>query len=505
MTFSRVIFDLRGRFCQVTLVSMIEKKSVGKNAAYSLLSTLIQKGLTLLYFIVIAREFGPYDQGLYSAALAFTTLFGVLIDMGLSSALVRETARNPSRAQVYLGHMFVFRIVLSILVYALVIAFSAAAGYSSQLVSLIAISGIAMCIDVISTSCWAIMRGFQNLKYESIGGVLAIGVMITIGGVAVILKLPVSALVWAVVAGSVANLIYVLVLFVRRARVRLSLQWNWTVAREMALLTAPFALAALFSRMYTYSDSALLAKFAGEVYVGYYAAANKLILALNMIPAAVSSSIYPAMSSAFARGDEMISRTYTRAHTYLFFLALPMSVGTALLSKQIVAFFYGSTYAPTALTLTLLAPALLFGFLMFPAVAVLAATNKQHTNTVIFGVGALVNVMCNLALIPFFQSYGSAVAASFSSAAIFLMSFFAISALWKPHAKQLLSSFFKCVFSTVLMAAMLFTIRDSIPVTASIIVGIGIYGCAILFFGAVPHEDLKNFIHLIRRHSKSSV
>lgn len=483
---------------------MIEKKGVGKNAAYSLLSTLVQKGLTLLYFIFIARAFGPHDQGLYSAALAFTTLFGVLIDMGLSSALVRETARNPGRASTYAGHMFVFRIVLSILVYALVIAFSAAAGYSSQLVSLIAISGLAMCVDVISTSCWAIMRGFQNLKYESIGGVLAIVVMIAIGGGAVILKLPVAVLVWAVVAGSVANLLYVLVLFERRARVRLSLQWNWAVAREMALFTAPFALAALFSRVYTYSDSALLAKFAGEVYVGYYTAANKLILALNMIPAAVSSSIYPAMSSAFAHGVEMVSRTYVRAHTYLLFLALPMSVGTALLSSQIVTFFYGATYAPTALTLTLLAPALLFGFLMFPPGAVLAATNKQHNNTVIFGVGALVNVMCNLALIPIFQSYGSAIAASLSSATIFFMSFFAIFSLWKPQAKTMILSSLKCACATALMAVMLFTIRDSLHVIASILVGIGIYGCAMLFFGAIPDEDRRKFFELIRR-KKSAI
>lgn len=469
---------------------MISKNSIAKNSAYSLLSTLAQKALTLVYFIIVARVFGPHDQGSYSAALAFATLFGVLIDLGLSSSLVRETARFPERAGVFLGHMFVVRTVLSIVVYAFIIGAAVLIGYSEDLIKLIAIAGLATCIDVVSTSCWSILRGFQNLLYESIGGVIAIVVMMAIGLSAMILHLPVSALVFAVLAGSFANFLYVLYLLKVRAKLPLSFQFDKTTFKYLFLMTLPFAGAALFSRIYTFSDTALLAKFAGEAHAGYYSAGNKLILALNMIPAAISSSIFPAMSSSFLREPATLSRTYGRAHLYLLLLALPMTAGTVLLADELILFFYGPTYGPTAGALVALAPSLLFGFLMFPLGALLAATNRQHVNTVIFGIAAVLNVGANLVLIPLFFSTGSAYASALSSTTIFLLSFCATWRQWIDQKKFLLVSFGKILIATAIMSLFAYAIQDKLHVVGVVALSILLYGGTVLLLKIIPKEDI---------------
>ncbi|MEK7618841.1 MAG: flippase [Patescibacteria group bacterium] len=478
---------------------MIAIQSIARNASYALVSTVIQKALTLFYFILVARTYGPAEQGLYSAALAYTTLFGVLIDLGLSSALVRETARNPDGAQRFLSAMLVVRLVLSVVVYALMIAVAHGIGYSSDLVTLLYVAGVIACIDVVATSCWGIMRGFQNLLYESIGGVLGIGAMIFFGGGAMLLGMPVFALVWAVLAGSVANLIFVLALLVRKARLKLILRISWPALKELSLLAAPFAAAALFSRITTFGDMALLPKLGGEVHAGYYSAANKLILALNMIPAAVSSGLFPALSSSFARGEDNLGRRYCRAHFYLLLISLPMAAGIALLSSPLIFFFYGLNYAPTSAALQILAPALLFGFLMFPVGALLAATNRQYINTIIFGIAALFNIVINIILIPRFFSSGAALASVTSNGIIFFLSFFMTRETWLPQVKFMIFSLAKILGATAVMAGVLLVVREQVHVLWAILCGIGAYGMSVCVFRIIPDEDWKKFTVSFKR------
>lgn len=490
---------LHGRLLAGLTYFMIQQKSITHNSAYSLVSTLVQKGLTLFYFILVARAFGPQDQGRYSAALAFSTLFGVFIDLGLSSALTRETARHPERASEYFGQMIFIRLALSAVVYGVIVFSAYAIGYPDELVALIIIAGLATCVDVLSTSFWAMMRGFQNLKYEAFGGVLAIGVMIAGGTAAIIAHMPVKALVYATLAGSACNCVYAFSLLVRKAKLIVSLTPHLGTLRTLAVLTAPFAAAAIFSRIYTFSDMAILARLGGEHAAGFYAAGNKLILALNMVPAAISSSIFPALSAAFIREPEKMKGIYYRAHFFLLLISFPMAVGLFLLARPIVLLFYGPEYLPTIDVLRALSPSLLFGFIMFPVGALLSAANRQHVNTIVFGVAATVNVCLNFLLIGPLGPVGSALAATATTATIFLLSFGAAHPQWKEHAKDLAVSVFKISVASAFMAGSILFYRDQTNVVWTIFIAIGAYCIFVLLLGIIPFSDVMKWKKEITR------
>jgi O-antigen/teichoic acid export membrane protein len=277
-------------------IAMLPKVSMTKNSFYSLGSTLVQKALTFIYFIIVARYFGPEDQGRYSAALAFAALFSVFIDIGMSAALTRETAREPQKAGSLAGQMFLYRISFGIVVYGITILLAYAFRYSPELIQYIYITACAAVIDVICTSCWAVFRGFQNLKYEAYGGILAIVTMVALGLLVMALHLPLIYLVYAVLAGSLANFLFALFLMLFTCKLSLSLAPDFVLLKRLLFMSLPFAGAAIFSRVYTFSDVAILTRVSGEAYAGWYSAASKIVLALNMIPAAISASIYPAMS-----------------------------------------------------------------------------------------------------------------------------------------------------------------------------------------------------------------
>lgn len=463
-----------------------------KNSFYSLGSTIVQKALTFVYFIIVARYFGPEDQGRYSTALAFAALFSVFIDIGMSAALTRETARDPQKAGSLVGQMFLYRIALGVLVYGITVLLAYALHYSPELIQFIYITAFAAVIDVICTSCWAVFRGFQNLKYEAYGGILAIAIMVILGSTAMIFHLPLVYLVYAVLAGSLANFLYVTFLLLFTCKLSLSLRPDWVLLKRLFFISLPFAGAAIFSRMYTFSDVAILTRISGEAYAGWYSAAGKIILALNMIPAAISASIYPAMSEYFTTSPNRLGKTYTRATTFLFTIAVPAAVGLSMLARQIVLTFYSTSYLPTAAVLSVLSFALVFCFLSFPVGALLAASDKQIKNTILFGIAAVVNVSLNVILSKHYQAVGTAYASAITYFILFLGGFLWIRVYWRDYTHQLFEVAWKIVVSAGVMALVLFVLREWAPLFVSIILGCGVYGAMLFATRVISVDDIKH-------------
>ncbi len=477
---------------------MLEKQSITRNSFFALGSGVIQKLMTLAYFIIVARTFGPEDQGSYSAALAFTALFGILIDHGLSAALTRETARDTQTARKNASQVLLMKTGLGVIVYGLIVGSAVALQYPPVMIQLIALAGAATFIDVISTSCWGIVRGFQNLWYESWGGILAIGVMMTTGISAIAFDLPIHALIGAVFLGSFSNFLLVLFVLFRRMRVPILARPDSACIRHLFAISMPFAGAALFSRIYTFIDTALVARLASPEAAGLYSAGNKLILALNIIPAAISSSLYPALSSLIARDPSRLGPTFVRALRYLLLAVAPVAAGTAILADDIVAAFYGAAYAPTGFVLRLLLPAIVFGFLSYPPGALLAASGNQKKNTVIFGIAAAINVVLNLALIPWYAEQGAAIAASATYTAIFLLSMIATYTYWKAQVREFAGATFRIGFSTLGMSVALDVLHTPWLVW-NIFVGVGAYACMLFVTGVVTLSELSGLMERIKK------
>ncbi|MEK7123055.1 MAG: flippase, partial [Patescibacteria group bacterium] len=454
-------------------------------------SSIVQKLLTLAYFIVVARVFGPEEQGRYSVAIAFATLFSVFIDLGLSSALTRETARDETRAKEYLGQMFLARITLGVLVYGMIVGSAMLLGYSHELVSMIMIAGIASVIDPVTSSCWFMIRGFRNLLYESIGSIAAIVGMMIIGIGAVILHLPVIALVYAVLFGSCVNLVISLVTVFVRARIPLIIRPNMQTLRYLALISLPFAGAAIFSRGITFSDVTILTKIAGEQAVGWYTAGNKLVLALNVIPGSIAASLYPALSSYFVSAPEKLSQLTAKAFFFLLLVSVPLGLGIAITSPVIVSLFYGADYLPTVPILTFLGFSLIFSFLAFPFGSLLAAANRQKTNTLVFGVAALVNVVGNYILISWYGALGASITSLLTTAVLMILSGWFVRHTLVSHARILVWQGFRIIASGCIMALVLTAlVARGVPLGILIFTGVCVYVACILLTRTITIKEL---------------
>lgn len=469
-----------------------------KNTAFFLLSIICQKAMTLVYFIIVANVFGPAEQGRYSAALAFTALFGVFVDVGTSAMLTREVAQKRDGIEHLVKNVFFSRIVLGIAMYAVIVFLASAIGYPEELIKLIIIAAIAAIIDTCSVVSWAIVRGFHNLTYEATGGVLAIAVMVAIGGVSMAVHAPLSFLVVAIVTGSVANFLFALWVLSRKLHLSFMPSFHVETMRTVFSLSLPFAGAAIFSRIYTYADMALLARFAGEHATGLYSASMKMILALNLIPSSLSASLYPTLSSHVGQRPERTSVTFAKTFFILGLIAFPIAAGIGIVAPQIIATFYNEQYGAAVPILQILCVSLVFIFLYFPLGALLAATNQQHKNTVIYGVAAAISVGGNLVFIPIYGVAGAALTAVGVSGSILGMSLVTAFPYWKSEWRYLCTSFIKIILSTLFMATIVLFF-SAYPLALRIGIGILAYLVCVIACRLISKQDVRRFIGALSR------
>src|SRR5690242_1609857 len=91
---------------------------VAKNTTYLTLALIGQKVLSALYIPLIAGIIGPSATGDYLAALSFVNLFTVFIDLGLTPAFIRQTARDRVEGERQLRYILSFMALMSFVVVA---------------------------------------------------------------------------------------------------------------------------------------------------------------------------------------------------------------------------------------------------------------------------------------------------------------------------------------------------------------------------------------------------
>jgi O-antigen/teichoic acid export membrane protein len=85
---------------------------IAKNTGVLLASQIASYILGLFFIMYTARYLGAEGLGILSFALAFTGIFGVFADLGLSTLTIREVARDKSLAGKYLGNVAVMKVIL---------------------------------------------------------------------------------------------------------------------------------------------------------------------------------------------------------------------------------------------------------------------------------------------------------------------------------------------------------------------------------------------------------
>ncbi len=478
---------------------------VAKNTTYLTLALIGQKFLSALYIPVIAGLIGPTSTGIYLGVLSFVNIFAIFVDLGLTPAFIRETARNPEQGRRDFNLIMTFKVissgvvVLAMFVTVLVIQRSGAIGPNLEFLRWAAFG---MALDALTATGYGFFRGLQRLEFEAVGTVIHRVVVMMVGLTALQLGAPPIVVIIALVAGSIANFSYVS-WHLWQEGINWQPQFSWSNFKPMLRLSMPFAVAALFTAIYANSDTLLLQFFKNHRAVGLYGVANKMVLAFQIIPAALVGAIYPAMSAAFISDRTKLQRLFIDAMRYLMVVFVPVMVVIVLLAQPLVLHIYKQTWIDAVWPLRILAIGLPFLFLHYPIGYLLNAANRQTRNTVNIAVTVLLNIAINVVFIKTFSYKSVAIISVCSSAFLFILGLFAARKIMPLGGRELLTTLIKTLLAGIILAVIgtgliTFTSNAVGVMIVSGILGV-VYLILIFILRIVARQDVLSLIKRLRR------
>lgn len=185
---------------------------------------------------------------------------------------------------------------------------------------------------------------------------------------------------------------------------------NYNYRRHIKPVVVFFAMSCA-TTIYLHLDTVMLGFISTEADVGYYDAAIKIRKVLLSIITSLGTVLLPRTSYYVEHG--LISefrRITNKALTFVFLLAMPMTVFFVVFAQESVFLLSGKVFAGSILPMQIIMPTLFFaGITNITGVQMLVPLGRE--NVVLYSeiAGAVVDIIINAILIPQYGSVGAAI------------------------------------------------------------------------------------------------
>jgi len=232
-----------------------------------------------------------------------------------------------------------------------------------------------------------------------------------------------------------------LLLVLRQRGYRFGLTWDLKLAMPVFRSGLPLVVHIMLGLFIYNSDLIFLRLFRDSEQVGYYAAAYTVISLLSNLGLSYGMSLLPVMTRLGA-GTPQERAEYQTALAQVFAVCLPISVGGCLLGSSIINLAFGDQYAASVLALQILIWSIPLSIFRNVPWSALVSRERHDLLVKAIVIGAIVNILLNVTLIPLYGITGAAVATVITESLVGTLMlafaagqglpFVSIQRLWKP-------------------------------------------------------------------------
>jgi len=396
------------------IYEQIEKRPdlrrVATNTGWLFADRLVRIGIGLGVSGWLARYLGPEQFGLFNYAIAFAALFSALATLSLDAIVVREIVRNPASQDEILGTTVALRLISGSVAFLVTVGsiflLRPQESPARWLVVIMAITMLFQSADTIDLwfqsqvqsrySVWVKNAAFVAMTLVRVGLIL--------------LQAPLTAFAWAYLAEMALGAVGLVSAY--HARGRSLRAWRVTFNRSRQLLQEswPLMLSGLAIIIYMKVDQVMLGTLVGDKATGIYAAAVRISEIWYFIPTAIAVSIAPALIAAREIGERAYYQRLQELFRLMIGVALVITAPISLLSGWLVRLIFGDVYAASGAMLSVhiwATPFVFLGVTQGIWDVTEGLTRLALRRTVL---GAVVNVLLNLILIPSLAGLGAAIA-----------------------------------------------------------------------------------------------
>jgi O-antigen/teichoic acid export membrane protein len=354
-----------------------------------------------LLSIAVARYLGVEMFGRYALALAVFSALQVLAGAGVQNWLVVSVGGGKGRGRALLLRGMTGSCLLAAALWGVFVVLSPVLGYGSSTKGFVLAVSLAAVPAAMAWSADGVLLGLGRAAQGAIGKALASWLRLGIALVLLGSGAGLAGLVSAVGAGEVAGLALVTFLALRAATATAQAATTPTF-----WASAPYTIQTFLVVLFLRTDTLMLSVMKGEVEVGIYGAAYRLLEVALLVSSVLGTVALQRLSEAADRFKHAVSEAAWLAGLGGLLAAAALSGA----SRQIVGLLFGSDFVYSGPVLGILGLAAFPHFLNTVLARCLWARGRIWWTVRVAAVNLVLNIALNLVLVPRWGARGASVA-----------------------------------------------------------------------------------------------
>lgn len=462
---------------------MNREKSLVKNSVYSVLYKVLNVFFPLITAVYTARILLAEGVGKVSHAQNIVQYFIMIASLGIPNYGIREIAKNKGdkeKTSKIFTELFLincFSTTICVIGYFSMIL---CVEYFRQYEALLLAVGISLVLNYINVDWF--YQGKEEFAYIAIRNFIV--KLFSLALLFLFVKNTNDYINYAIINCIATTGNYVFNIFNLKGKVQLKFQ-GISITRHIRPVLILLA-SSISIELYTLVDITMLGIYCSDSIVGYYYNSTRFARIINSVISSIALVLLPRLSYYYRSGLKTeLENIVNRVLHILIVLALPASIGISILANDIICIFFGEAFfsaIPTLRILSVLVAAVALN--NYFGTQILLTFNREMDLLKSVVIGAGINVILNLILIPKYFHNGAAIASVVSEMSVLL-------ATYLFARKQIRFKISMRFWITLILSVLLMTIAElgilmlnlpmMIEMILGIVMGVCVYGtCGLL-------------------------
>ena len=391
------------------MLSRIKSKTL-QDLLRVLSGNIVAQALGFLTLVIISRDLGVSEYGIFSLLLAIFTMSLQLSDFGISTSYVKYLSENLSKAREIFSTIFLSKVLLSILI--TVILFWLAPILSTFLfenrlyTSHIQLISIAIIFHALFGVVKGHLQAIQKFAHYAYLNILHSALKIISVIIIAFFFSDASHLLFFMASYTFAIILVLILLLFSSYKKVFVFSFDYHHFLAIYRLGLWVFLSTLATMIIMRLDLLMLQKLSTPLEVGYYSAAMNIAMIFPLVTASLTTTLLPKMDHYLKSASHRayISKVLSKAG-YIFVLLVLIE----LIAPFLITLLFGEAYQKSISVFQILLVAFTFGIIINPLSLLLYSMNKAHLLTLLNWIQLPLNYLGNLMLIPLYQADGAAL------------------------------------------------------------------------------------------------
>jgi PST family polysaccharide transporter len=380
------------------------------NIGWQSLDRIIRMGIGIVVSVWVTRFLGPERFGTLSYAIAFAGMFSSVAGLGLDGIVIRELSLDNKPTNLIMGSTFFLKSAGAFLGFGLsvlfIFVFKSHDTTTILFVIIISLGFFFNTFDVIDF--W--FQSQIKFKYIFYAKNLAFIIATILKILLIIFKAELICFVIVatieIFLGSIGSII---MYYIAGNKIK---KWgkNLIIAKELIFESWPLIIAGFATFLYIKIDQIMLGTMLNNKEVGIYSAAIKFSEIWYFIPGAIYTSVFPILAKYKKENEELFFLKYKKVCSIMALISIIIALVMTFLSKYLVSFLYGNKFIQAGPILSVHIWAGVFVFIGVAGSMWVMFEGMQKFILFATIAGAIINIILNIYLIPFYSGFGAAIA-----------------------------------------------------------------------------------------------